>query len=453
VIAWCLVAFVAAGCGARFKDNGTTVAGNQVSGIAGDQSATGDAAGGETGTTSVGGAAGSTGGVTGTTVAGARAGGRTAVNAPTDTGIGSTQGVTATEIKIGYLLALSGAAPVPTSFDKGANVYWKYINDHGGINGRKVNLVIRDTKSDANTGRDEAKAMVETEKVFAVVVLDRLENQEAIGNYLDDRKMPNIEIQTPANLSRSKAWTFGVTIDHQVQGSLIADYFVKVLKAQKPCLVYENTPALAPGRDAFKGELTKLGSSAAYVNAVGGHDNDYSNTAQGIFNAKCDAVWLYMAPEPAAKIANQADPLIHPVWFANSISWGFDLTFKAGATALRGARAFSPWLPLNDPRTAAYKQAYRTYYTSPSDSPDDIGIVGWGVGEIVGEALTKAGKDLGQNAFRTAFQNLNYKPDIWAPLAFSGTIREGANVIAVLKAMPEASPDHWELDRDFTGAF
>jgi len=429
------------------------VAGNQVSGGAGDQAFTPFSAGGETATTSVSGAAGSTGGVTGTTVAGARAGGRTAVTGPTDTGIGSTQGVTATEIKIGYLLALSGAAPVPTSFDKGANVYWRYINEHGGINGRKVNLVIKDTKSDGNVGRDAAKDMVETDKVFAVVVLDRLENQQLIGDYLDERKMPNIEIQTPANLSRSKAWTFGVTIDHFVQGSLIADYFVKVLNSKKPCLVYENTPALAPGRDAWKNELTKLGSSAAYTNAVGGHDPDYSNTAQGIFNAKCDAVWLYMAPEPAAKIANSADGLIHPVWFANSISWGFDLTFTVGKTALRGARAFSPWLPLSDPRTATYKQAYSTYYHDAGDKPDDIGIVGWGVGEIVGEALRKAGKDLGQNAFRTAFQNLNYKPDIWAPLAFSGTIREGANLIAVLKAMPEASPDHWELDRDFTGAF
>ena len=124
---------------------------------------------------------------------------------------GPTTGVTATTIKIGYLLPLTGAAPVPSNFDKGANVYWHYVNDKGGINGRKVNIVIKDTQSSASVGKQEAQKLIEDDKVFAIVVLDRLENQKAIGAYLDSRKVPNIQIQTPANLDASQTWTFGVT--------------------------------------------------------------------------------------------------------------------------------------------------------------------------------------------------------------------------------------------------
>src|SRR5205085_5995794 len=121
--------------------------------------------------------------------------------------------VTDTTIKLGYLLPLTGAAPVPSNFDKGANVFWTFANNkQGGINGRKVDIVIEDTQSSASVGKDKAKKLIENDKVFAIIVLDRLENQQAIGAYLDSRKVPNLEIQTPANLPASQTWTFGVTI-------------------------------------------------------------------------------------------------------------------------------------------------------------------------------------------------------------------------------------------------
>jgi branched-chain amino acid transport system substrate-binding protein len=336
---------------------------------------------------------------------------------------------------------------VPSNFDKGANVYWNFINGKGGINGRKVQAVIKDTQSSAQVGKQQAQALIEQDKVFAIVVLDRLENQQAIGQYLDARKFPNVEIQTPANLDKGQTWTFGVTIDHAVQGGLIADYFVKVLKATKVAIVYENTPALAPGKDAFAKEITKLGGQVTYSQAIDGQENDFSQEALALSRSGATATWLYMAPTPAAKLANQADAAgYHPVWFANSISWNFDLIFKVGPKALAGARAFSPWLPLSDPRTNTYKQAYQS---QTGETPDDLGIVGWGVGEIVGQGIQTAGKQIGQNNFRAAMQTMKFAPDIWAPLNFGAGVREGANVVAVLKESNGA----WALDRDFTSSF
>ena len=77
-------------------------------------------------------------------------------------------------------------------------------------------MIIEDTQSQAEVGKDKAKKLIEDDHVFAVVVLDRLENQQAIGEYLNSRRVPNIEIQTPANLAQDQVWSFGVTIDHAV---------------------------------------------------------------------------------------------------------------------------------------------------------------------------------------------------------------------------------------------
>ena len=439
---------VAAACGARFPRSAST-SGQQVSAGSGLSGADQSAAAAATETT----LAGATGAVAtpgAATPGKATAGGATAVPGAAVAGAsdaGPAPGVTANEIKIGYLLPLTGAAPVPSNFDKGANVYWNYINAKGGIFGRKITPVIKDTQSNGQVGKDQAKALIENDKVFAIVVLDRLENQQQIGEYLDSRHFPNIEIQTPANLDKSQSWTFGVTIDHAVQGGLIADYFVHVLKATKGAVVYENTPALKPGVDAFKAEMSKLGAQVTYSQAINGNDNDFSQQALALSRSGATATWLYMAPTPAAKLVNQADAAgYHPTWFANSISWAFDLTFTVAPKALQGARAFSPWLPLSDPRTNTYQQAYRD---QTGQTPDDLGIVGWGVGEIVGKGFELAGKTLGQNNFRAAMQSMKFAPDIWAPLNFGPGVREGANVVAVLRQ----EGTHWALDHDFASSF
>ena len=365
-----------------------------------------------------------------------------------ETGPGPAPGVTATQITIGYLLPITGAAPIPVQFDRGVNAYWSYINARGGIGGRKVKVIIEDTQSQAEVGKDKAKKLIEDDHVFAVVVLDRLENQQAIGEYLNSRRVPNIEIQTPANLAQDQVWTFGVTIDHEVQGALVADYFVKVLHAKKVAIVSENTPTLDPGRNAFAKEVAALHADLAYSKTIEGQASDFSNEALALSNSGANAVWLYMAPTTAASLANQADASgFHPIWFANSISWAFDLTFAVAPKSFKGARAFSPWLPLSDPRTATYKAAY--VKQNPGQKPDDLGLVGWGVGQIVGKAIENAGSRLGQNSFRNAMQHLHFRPDVWAPIDFTDGVREGANVVAVLKE----DGGHWALERDFTGKF
>jgi branched-chain amino acid transport system substrate-binding protein len=441
VTALVILAVLAAACGARFEDEGNAGDGglgsDQVSAGGGEVTGPGDTTveGGETATT--------------TTVAGASGGGVTTSVAAGSIDPGSTQGVTATEIKIGYLLPISGAAPVPQSFSKGVNAYYDDVNKKGGVDGRRIRVVVEDTESQASVGKTKAQKLIEQDKVFAIVVLDRLENQKAIEDYLEARRFPNIQIQAPPDLAKSDyKWTFGVTIDHVVQGKLIADYFVRVLKATKVNVVYENTPILEPGVNAFKAEMSKLGGQVVVSRTIDGNGNDFSSEALQLSNSGASVTWLYMAPTPAAKLANQADALnYHPTWFANSISWAFDLIFVVAPKAFAGARAFSPWLPVSDSRSAEYQRVYRT--NNPNDPPpDDIGLIGWGVGQIVVQGL-RGTKPLGQNTFRESMQNMRFRPDIWAPLSFGPGVRFGANVVAVLKE----GGGRWVLERDFTGGF
>ena len=336
--------------------------------------------------------------------------------------------------------------PIPSNFDKGVKVYWNSVNRQGGIFGRKVEVVVEDTQSSASVGKDKAKKLVEEDKVFTVVVLDRLENQQAIGAYLDARKVPNIEIQTPANLAKSQTWTFGVTIDHAVQGRLIADYFVNELKAEKVGVVYENTPALSPGRNAFTDEIGKLGAKVAYNRAIDPQANDFSNEALGLKQtgrhrglAVHGAHARGQARQPGGRRGLPPD-LVRQLDLVG-------LRPRAQGRrrqALAGARAFSPWLPLADPRTDTYQQEYRSQYRRGPRRPRP-GRLGRGPDRRPGPRAGRQGPRPERVPQRHAAPEVRARP-VGAGVLPPG-VREGANVVAVLKQ----DGDHWALERDFAG--
>ena len=141
-----VAAVLAAGCGARFDEQESLRAGND--GLTAGEGGTdvgvgeGDGEGVTTDTTAAG-----DGGTTGSTLVGGTGGGP---SVPTTAGAidpGPTTGITDTEIRIGYLVPITGAAPVPSQFNKGVEAYYKYVNDRGGINGRKIKVIVEDTTS------------------------------------------------------------------------------------------------------------------------------------------------------------------------------------------------------------------------------------------------------------------------------------------------------------------
>jgi len=379
---------------------------------------------------------------------------------PTKQGSGGTfdpgphPGVTDTEITACTLVPLTGAAPVPTTWDKGASLYWDYLNKRGGVYGRKVRLVVKDTGSDAATALARARECI-NEQTFGFTVLDRLEVSSTVGRFLNDQGIPHVLIQAPATSATDpgsdQVNTFGITIDHRAQGRLIADYFTTGdLAGKRYAYVRENVPDLVPSVEAFKARLRQRGGNLVAEDAVDGQGNDFSSTVLKLKQAKADVVWFYGAPTPLIMLAQQSQAAAyHPIWFGNSISWNFDVVAQVGnaSGALNGARAFSPWVALSTPAADDYKAAYREFY--PNETADDIGLAGWGVGEVVHAALLTAGRSLGRNTMRSALQSLNTTPKTWSPERFGPGVRVGSNSVVEFRI----DGSHWDQVGTFRSSF
>lgn len=436
---------VAGGTGAGAEpvpvDGSRTGAGDDVTTTAGDPGAATDpGAGGEQAGAGDATSSASPGGTdTGTAPSG---GGTSQVAA------GPQPGITDDTIRIGYLVPLTGAAPIPTSWDDGANLYWNVKNAAGGINGRRVELYIEDTESSTTTAVNKARKLLTQQKVFTIVTLDRLEVQEAVARELEARKVPHVMIQSPTPPPASWTNTFTVSIDHTVQGRAIARFWHQELASvgRKVAVVREQTNALKPGADAMVAEAERLGLDVVANETIDPSAADFTQTILRLQRNGAQIVWLYMAPTPAARIIGQAGASSYrPTWFANSISWNFELMHGVTAGYMDGkAYAFSPWVPLSDPRAGAYKKAWNACGPC-SGEPDDIGLVGWGVGGVLDAALSKPGRELGHDSFRSGLRSLRIATDVWAPLDFTGGGSVGTTKVAVFRSQGGA----WRMAGDF----
>ena len=170
-----VLALVASACGARVSEEQRAAAvgsgatgGPTASGTGGDGGALGVQ---DPGTASGGGevAGAGDGGSTATGGGGDSGGGATATTLPPGGNGGATDvGVTADQITVGNIATLSG--PVPGLFQGatiGAQAFAAYINSQGGINGRKLKVIVRDDQFDS--GQNRAQAQDLSKQVLAML--------------------------------------------------------------------------------------------------------------------------------------------------------------------------------------------------------------------------------------------------------------------------------------------
>lgn len=246
--------------------------------LAGPGSAVVGGSGGTTGGTSGGSALGGTTGTSGTS--GTSGGGSSSSGAAAPAAVpvqGSRPGITATTIKIGFIAVDQAGASkatsnygVPGAIKAGdprteIDAIVKYVNEHGGIAGRKVQhfIVIRDpSNSDPNYGASICAKFTQDYKVFAVVTNASLDAEMCYAKrhtlLLNDGVMSRTQL-TAAN---PFLWVPGQP-DAESGYSALMDALVAqkwFVGAKKLGFVGEDSPrTLAPYRSVVQPRLAKLG--------------------------------------------------------------------------------------------------------------------------------------------------------------------------------------------------
>ena len=163
---------------------------------------------------------GSSDGASTTTGEGEGSGGSTAAVA---------QGVTDSEIKVGWFGPQTGNVAIYDLVRKGIDSYFKYVNENGGVEGRELKLIAYDDQYQPAKGVQLSKRLVEEDKVFAIIGAQGSPSNAAAKDFLVESGVPVLmpgtglkEFVEPT----IKNWMGTAMMQYSVEASILLDYAV-----------------------------------------------------------------------------------------------------------------------------------------------------------------------------------------------------------------------------------
>jgi branched-chain amino acid transport system substrate-binding protein len=109
------------------------------------------------------------------------------------------RGVTKTEIKIGQTMPYSGPVSAFSMLGKSEVAYFQMINDKGGINGRKINLISYDDGYVPPKTVEQTRRLVEQDEVAFIFSTIGTAHNTATAKYLQSKSVPQLFIGSGAS--------------------------------------------------------------------------------------------------------------------------------------------------------------------------------------------------------------------------------------------------------------
>src|SRR5579863_2049206 len=138
-------------------------------------------------------------------------------------------GITDSEIKIGQTMPYSGPASAYGVIGRTELAYFKMINEMGGVNGRKINLISLDDGYSPPKTVEQIRRLVEQEQVAFLFNTLGTPSNAAVRQYLNDNKVPQLFVATGASMfgdPQHFPWTIGYQPNYQTEARIYARHIL-----------------------------------------------------------------------------------------------------------------------------------------------------------------------------------------------------------------------------------
>jgi branched-chain amino acid transport system substrate-binding protein len=340
-------------------------------------------------------------------------------------GGGSDPGITKTEIKLGGSYPFSGPASAYKTIADGAKAYFKKVNDEGGVNGRKIKFTTLDDAYEPPRAVQNARRLVEQDKVFAMFNTLGTPNNLAIWDYLNQRKVPHLFVATGASQwgadIKAHPYTIGWQPDYVTEAQVYSDYLKKEKPNAKVAILYQNDgfgkDLMGGFDDAIKGSGIKVVARESYEPT----DPTVASQVSKLASSGADTFLNITTPKFSAQaIVAVAKSNWKPLHILNNVGASKALVLTpAGLDNAKGIVSTTYYKDPEDPKWAddpamkEYKDGIKAY-SSRSNPNDPFHVYGWGAAQTMVEAL-KTMKEPTRAALMDAVRNLDQDVPILLP--------------------------------------
>jgi branched-chain amino acid transport system substrate-binding protein len=311
----------------------------------------------------------------------------------------SSSGSDKNSIKIGVNLELSGGvASYGESLEKGIDIAVAEINKSGGIDGKKLDVIKVDNKSDAAEATSAAIKLTSQDKVTAIIGAATSGDTVAQAQIANDTKTvlltpsgtsPNV---TVGDNGKVNEFVFRTSFIDPFQGTVAANFATKELKIKKAAIFADSASDYAKGlADSFKKTFESKGGKVVAEEAYVGKDTDFRSTLTRIKAKNPEFIFIPGYYEEVGLIIKQARELGITVPFMGADGWDSPkLVELAGAGALNNTFITNHYSS-EDPDKAIQK--FVTTFKGKNDgtSPNAFNALGYDTIYLLKDAIERAG--------------------------------------------------------------
>jgi branched-chain amino acid transport system substrate-binding protein len=300
-------------------------------------------------------------------------------------------------IKIGANLELSGGvASYGQSIKEGIDLALEEINKEG-IDGKKLELVAVDNKSEAPEAISGATKLVSQDKVVAIIGAATSGNTKA---QIEIAQSNNIPLVTPTGTAaditvkdgKLNDFIFRTCFIDPFQGTVAANFAINDLKVKTAAIFIDSSSDYSKGlAESFKELFTKEGGQIVSEEAYVAKDTDFRAQLTNIKAKSPEFIFIPGYYEEVGLIIKQARELGISVPMMGADGWDSPkLVELAGADALNNTFITNHYSSGDsDPKVQEFVKAFKAKYKDKS--PDAFNALGYDSAYFLADAIKRAG--------------------------------------------------------------
>ena len=264
------------------------------------------------------------------------------------------------------------------------------------VNGKTVELVKADNKSDTVEAASAAARLVES-GVSAIIGSWGSGLSIAAGDVVRDAKVPAVGAScTNPLVTQGNDWYFRVCFIDPYQGKVMANYAYTVLGKKKAAIIREVSNDYSVGLAQFFTEAFKgLGGTIVAEADYNTNDQDFNAQITNVMQANPEVIFAPGNFTESALIVKQARELGYDVPFLGGDTWETPELLEVGGAAVEGI-VFSTFFDSNSnltPMTKTFVDAYKAEY---NEEPAAVSALSFDAYNLILDAIEKSGATGGE---------------------------------------------------------
>ena len=368
-------------------------------------------------------------------------------------------GVRPARIKIGVHAPFTGAAPLPSSsLEKGADLFFRWLESKGRrINGRYVDVVIKNDNTNPSQAEAVCKEMVEQEEVFMLFGLAGVHQIQVCGRYASSKGVPYISWGVTERGMREMPRYFATSMSYERQAALMADLFVSKYDAKKKqnAIVRPNSPSYEGAHNRFVAAMERNGAEVHYERTfpIAAGQTEAQAIAAEMGAAGVDNVFYLGHTTFWIQLVNAAETQNENFrWASFAPMFGTDdavrMTCNSNGALKASTLSYVPAFQDRDRFDRRHDKAMQAVHGEPGD---DTTWAGWAMGRNIAAMLRESPRRLTRSSFARSVTDATIRTGISPRLPYEGSGSFAARQAHLLVA--NCASDRWETKKAFASGF